>query len=55
MTTPEVDLTPFQHVYQPGDRIFIELLGVTVTSAQGQPAPYPLEPGQFVGGNWVLH
>ncbi|MVN79258.1 hypothetical protein GO988_23240 [Hymenobacter sp. HMF4947] len=54
VTTSHVDLTAFRQVYHPGDIIYVELHGVTLTAAPGRPLPYPLEANESLAYSWVL-
>jgi hypothetical protein len=54
VTTSAVDLTAFQHVYQPGDKIYIELHEVTLTSPTGEPTAHRSKVSDALAYTWTL-
>jgi hypothetical protein len=54
VTTSSVDLTAFKQVYRPGDKIYIELHEVTLTSPTGEPTAYPVKGNNSLAYTWTL-
>jgi hypothetical protein len=54
VTTASADLTAFKQVYRPGDKIYIELHEVTLTSPTGQPTAYPWKANDSLAYTWTL-
>jgi hypothetical protein len=54
---PEMDLTDFKKVYQPGDRLFVSVpaSGVTMTSGGGKQEKYPATGASAFQVNWRLN
>lgn len=51
---PEVDLTGFAKLSQPGDRLYMEVRDAVATPAGGQSTSYKLADGRSLVLNWVL-